>query len=136
MTPWTVACQAPLSMEFPRQEYWRGLPIPSLWDLPEPRIEPASPALAGRFFTTETPGKPYLSTSIERATPRSNDNVNYELGQCRSIDCNKCRGLPGGPVVKTSPSSAGVVSLIPGQGDKIPHALWPKKPKHKTEAIV
>ena len=41
-TPWTVACQAPLSMGFPRQEYWSGLPFPSLGDLPDPGIQPAS----------------------------------------------------------------------------------------------
>ena len=45
VTPWTVACQAPLSMGFPRQEYWSGLPFPSPGDLPNPRIEPRSPAL-------------------------------------------------------------------------------------------
>ena len=54
-TPWTVACQAPLSMGFLRQEYWNGLLFPSLGDLPNPGIEPASPALAGKFFTTEPP---------------------------------------------------------------------------------
>ena len=57
-TPWTVANQAPLSMEFPRQEYWSALPFPPPGDLLDPGIEPASPALAGGFFTTETPGKP------------------------------------------------------------------------------
>ena len=50
--------QTPLSMGFPRQEHWSGLPFLSLGDLPVPGIEPASPALAGRFFTTEPPGKP------------------------------------------------------------------------------
>ena len=44
-TPWTVARQAPLSMGFPRQEYWSGLPFPSLGDLPETGIKPGSPAL-------------------------------------------------------------------------------------------
>ena len=57
VTPWTVADQAPLSMGFSRQEYWSGLPFPSSGDLPDLRIKPASPALAGRFLTTETPGK-------------------------------------------------------------------------------
>ena len=55
-TPWTVAGQAPLSIGFSRQEYWRGLPILSLGDLPDPGIEPGSPgfpALAGVFFTSE-----------------------------------------------------------------------------------
>ena len=55
-TPWTVACQAPLSLRFPRQEYWRRLPFPSSGILPDPGIEPVSPALAGRFFTTKPPG--------------------------------------------------------------------------------
>ena len=58
MTPGTVALQAPLSTGFPRQEYWSGLPFPPLKDLPDPWIEPESPAMAGRFFTTEPPGKP------------------------------------------------------------------------------
>ena len=53
VTPWTVACQTPLSIGFSRQEYWSGLPFPSPGDLPNPGIEPASPILAGRFFTTE-----------------------------------------------------------------------------------
>ena len=44
-TPWTVACQAPLSMEFSRQEYWNGLPFPSPGDLPDPGMESQSPAL-------------------------------------------------------------------------------------------
>ena len=56
----TVALQAPLSMGFPRQEYWSGLPFPSSGDLPNPGIEPMSPALAGVFFTTEPPGKSTL----------------------------------------------------------------------------
>ena len=51
-TLWTAARQAPLSMGFSRQEYWRGLPCPPLGDLPEPGMEPVSPALAGGFFTT------------------------------------------------------------------------------------
>ena len=56
--PQTVAQKAPLSMGFPRQEYWNGLPSSSLGDLSDPGIEPISPALAGRFFTIESPGKP------------------------------------------------------------------------------
>ena len=62
-TPWTVAPQSPLSMVFSRQEYWSELPFPSLGNLPDPGIKPeslGSPAMAGRFFTTEQPGKPSL----------------------------------------------------------------------------
>ena len=58
VSPWTVARQAPLSTGFSRQEYWSGLPCPPPGDLPDPGIEPGSPALAGGFFTTELPGKP------------------------------------------------------------------------------
>ena len=60
-TPWTVAYQAPLSMGFSTHEYWSGLPFPSPGDLPNSGIEPVfpvAPALAGRFFTSESPGKP------------------------------------------------------------------------------
>ena len=51
-------CQAPLSMGFSKQEYWGGFPFSPPRDLPDPGIEPRSPALAGRFFTTAPPGKP------------------------------------------------------------------------------
>ena len=58
-TPLTVACQAPLTMGFSRQEYWSGLSYPSAGDLPSPEVKPVSPALADRFFTAELPGKPH-----------------------------------------------------------------------------
>ena len=57
MSPLAIAYQAPLSMEFPRQEYWSVLAFPSPADLFNPGIEPVSPALAREFFTTEPPGK-------------------------------------------------------------------------------
>ena len=53
--PWTVAHHALLPMGFPRQEYWSGLVFPSPGDLPDPGIEPMTPTLTGRFFTTEPP---------------------------------------------------------------------------------
>ena len=62
-TPWTVACQAPLSMEFSRQEYCCGWPFPSPGDLPNPGIEPASPALAGRFYTDWATREAQISTN-------------------------------------------------------------------------
>ena len=55
VTPWTVAYQAPLSMEFSRQEYWSGLPFPSPGDLPNPEIEPRSPALQADSLPSEPP---------------------------------------------------------------------------------
>ena len=63
-TPWTVACQTPLSMGFSRQEYWSTLPFLPSGDLPNSGVKPVlpvSPALAGRFFTTEAPGKPIIT---------------------------------------------------------------------------
>ena len=59
-TPWTVVGQAPLSMGFPRQEYWSRLPFPFPGDLLDPGIEPAPTAIGRQifFFTTEPPGKP------------------------------------------------------------------------------
>ena len=57
-TPWAVACQAPLSMEFSKQEYWSELPFPTPGDLPDPGIKPKSLVLAGGFFITVPPGNP------------------------------------------------------------------------------
>ena len=57
-TPWTVAYQAPLFMELPRQEYWSGLAFPSPGDLPEPGFKPTSRSLVGILITTEPPRKP------------------------------------------------------------------------------
>ena len=56
-TPWTVAHQAPQSMEFSRQNYWSGLPFPSPGDLPNPGIEPGSPTLQADALLSKPPGK-------------------------------------------------------------------------------
>ena len=58
VTPWTVTCQAPLSMEFSRQEYWSGLPYSFPGDLPHPGIEPGSPALQADSLPSMPPQKP------------------------------------------------------------------------------
>ena len=60
-TPWTVACQTPLSMGFSRQECWSGLPFPSPGDLPDPGIKPGSPALQVDSLLSEPPGKPCVN---------------------------------------------------------------------------
>ena len=90
VTTCTVAYQAPLSVGFPRQEYWSGLPFLFPEDLPDPGIEPTSPAFAGKLFTTEAPGKP--------TTPRVNHNVNCGLQvivmyQFRFINFCMCKKL-------------------------------------------
>ena len=63
-TPWTVAYQAPLSMEFSRQEYWSGLLFPSPGDLPNSGIEPRSSTLRADFLTTESPWKSRRSLAL------------------------------------------------------------------------
>ena len=76
-TPWTIAHQTPLSMEFSRQEYWGGLPCPSPVDLPNPGIKPGSfmsSALMGGFFTTSTPWKPNVVLLLHRIVEISMEN--------------------------------------------------------------
>ena len=72
---WTVSCQAPLSLGFPSQDYWSGLPCPPPGHLPDPGVEPVSPtlpALADRFFTTSVTWKAPWSTVIPtKPSPRS-----------------------------------------------------------------
>ena len=84
--PWTAAYQAPLSMGFSRQEYWSGLPFPSPGNLPNPGIKPPSPALPGRFFTSEPPEKPRASWSW--GFPGSSD------GKEPACHCRRCRFNP------------------------------------------
>ena len=86
-TPWTVAHQAPLSMAFSRQRYWRGLPCPPPGDLPDPGIEPMSllsPALAGEFFTTgitwEAPNRDTAIGSVAQHSDSSREDVRIPLG--------------------------------------------------------
>ena len=103
-TLWTVACQAPLFMGFSRQEYWSGLPCPTPGDLLDPGIEPESlisPSLPGDSLPLAPPGKP-----PKPSYPRK---------------------FPGGPVFRTlclHYRTVGGTGLIPGQGTKIPHAVW------------
>ena len=77
-TPWIVTCQAPLSMEFSRQEYWSGLPFPSPGDLPDPGVNPGLPHcmyIAG--FWSEPPGKP----SVAKNLPVMQETRVWSLGQ-------------------------------------------------------
>ena len=64
-TPWAAAYQASPSIGFSRQEYWSGLPFPSPGDLPDPGIEPGSPALEADALTSEPPGKQSLGEKKE-----------------------------------------------------------------------
>ena len=87
MTPLTVACQAPLSMRFPRQEYWSGLPFSSPGDLPNLGIKPRSPSLQAYSLLSETPGKPLrtLHQHLVGQTPLTGSLCNKEE---LNISCN------------------------------------------------
>ena len=79
VTPWTVAYQAPLSMEFSRQQCWSGLPFPSLGDLPNPGIKPGSPALHADTLPSEPPGKPKIVYRLTESEKRSRSIVSDSL---------------------------------------------------------
>ena len=76
---WTVAHQAPLSVEFSRQEYWSGLPSPSPRDLPDPGIKPGSPALQAESLPSEPPGKPQ-GTHITLQQKKNNPDFKMDKG--------------------------------------------------------
>ena len=87
-----VACQAPLSVGFSRQEYWSGLPCPPPGDLPDPGIKPMSllsPELAGGFFITVPPGKPILKEKLNLKIKKINweFEMDWDFGISRSIIC-------------------------------------------------
>ena len=71
-TLWAVACQAPLSMEISRQEYWNGLPFPTPGNRPNPEIKPRSPALQADSLPSEPPGKPLIPYILYLISPSGN----------------------------------------------------------------
>ena len=77
VTPWTAAHQAPLSMGFPRQKYWNGLPFPFSGDLPSPETEPESPALQADSLLIEPPGKPSVHYSAMKM-PKLNTFLTHD----------------------------------------------------------
>ena len=83
-TPWTVACEAPLSMGFPRQNYRSGVPFPPPRDLPDPGIEPVTPVLAGGFFIWEAHNIQFSSVTFARS-----------LQSCPTL-CDPIDGSPPG----------------------------------------
>ena len=93
VTPWTVARQVPLSMEFSSQEYWSGQPFPTPGDLPDPGIKPTclvAPALADGLFTTAPPEKhpPPNGTNVKSLVNRFNSAPCFQSHLCRSLANN------------------------------------------------
>ena len=92
-TPWTVACQAPLSVGFSRHEYWNELPFPSPGDLPNPGIEPGSPALQAdssplsyQGSSGEGPRHPLLLRDIRTPLSAPSPRQNYTPVLCAGKD--------------------------------------------------
>ena len=83
VTPWAVAHQAPLSMDFYRQEYWSGYPFPSPGDLPNPGIEPRSPALLVDFLLSDPTGKPVCLSVFSFHSSRTNNP--WKLNQLKFL---------------------------------------------------
>ena len=87
VTPWTVACQVPLSMGFSKQEYWSGLPFPSPGDLPDPGIKHRTPAMQADSIPTELPGASQIyvftraSSSAQDLYHKISDKLTYYCPQ-------------------------------------------------------
>ena len=116
-TPWTVAYQAPQSMEFSRQEYWSGLPFPSPGDLPNPGIEPGSPALQADALPSEPPGKPQAlgiwkegGERAARRAPRATAPMSTSTASLPAAARGPRRCWPvtlGGPALRWSTAAPG-----------------------------
>ena len=123
VTPRTVAYWAPPSMGFSRQEYWSRLPFPSPGELPDPGLEPGSPALWADTLLSETPGSPIQSEISQKEKNKycrlmTYMEFIYEWNLCMNrvfISYMKCiRGFSGCSDGKESTCKAGDPGLIPG----------------------
>ena len=117
--PWTVACQAPLSIGFSRQEYWSGLSFPSPGDLPRTGMDLASPASAGRCLTTSVTwwacNRDYISYFyLFLLEDKLFEDKNCVLAISKHLTFKV--GFPGGSEGKESACNAGDLGLIPGLG--------------------
>ena len=108
VTPWTVAHQVPLSMGFPRQEYWYGLPFPFSEDLPDLGIEPTSLELTGGFLTTEPLGKPNVTYVLEPFMVQAIES--YGLPETILMCVQACQQLCSLQFLQCLPS---ISSLVP-----------------------
>ena len=133
-TPWTVACQAPLSVGLPSQEYWSGLPFPSPGGLPDPRTDPASPlapALASRFFTPEPPAQDCVSHHTDQPGLREEHFRYFLVGSddkesaCNARDLALIPGLERSPEKGMATKSSPLARRIPWTEE--PGVHWVKK---------
>ena len=117
VTPWTVAHQAPLSVEFSRQEYWSGLPFPSPGDLYDPGTEHGSPTLQADSLLTELPGNPLLCRRT--ITTLSLKKKIRESSFLRSPECEtlKTEPLQISSIIRTETFIEDQLSLTPALYD-------------------
>ena len=95
-TTWTIAYQAPLSMEFSRQAYWNGLPFPSPGDLPDPGIKPGSPTFQADALLSEPPGKPSAETVPTRLKAKCPLQANQDQKESKNPVTGHCgQHIPG-----------------------------------------
>ena len=131
--PWTVAHQVPLFMGLSRQKFWGGLPLPSPGDLPNPGIEPASPALAGRIFMIEPPGKPTLHI-VDIFCFLVGGFPDGSAGKESACQCRRCRFDPWVGKIPWRRKWQPTPVLLPreshGQRSLAGYSLWGHKESH------
>ena len=137
-TPWTVAYQAPQSMEFSRQEYWSGLPFPSPGHLPNPGIEPGSPPLQADALPSEPPG------TLAKATPDNTEQPNVQPAPAQKEASTPTQLACRSPanLLQVPPTSTGVTSPTgrtngrnrPPLAAKSPRAARPLAELHRLGA--
>ena len=144
--PWTVAYQAPPSMEFSRQEYWSGLPFPSPGDLPDPGIKPRSPALQADALPSEVPGKYIIILDMKRDSailPTWLKRVENSVGSsdskesaCNVGDLDSFPGLhrsPGGG--HGNPLQNSCLENSHGPRSLASYSPWGHKESNRTERL-
>ena len=128
--PWTIARQAPLSMEFSRQEYWRRLPFPSVGNLPNPGIEPDSPALQADSLPSEPPGKPFQVLKPLQSKKTLTGHIifySHLLAMQRSKFPNQRSNLcPQSRVLTTGPPGKSYCAATVCQA-------WPERERHSNK---
>ena len=87
VAPWSIAHKAPLSIDFSRQDYWSGLPFPSLGDLSNSGIELRSPTLEVDFLSSEPPGKPHAATIEAQALWRQHAKTREPVSVNKDPPC-------------------------------------------------
>ena len=142
VTPWTRAHQAPLSMEFSRQEYWSRLSFPPPGDLSDPGSKPVFPvssSLTGRFFTTEPPGKASSSVSYVDTVglPRWHKGDGFTC-QCRRH--RRCRLHPWVGKIpwrrKWQPTPVFLLGKFHGQRSLAGYRSWGCRVRHDVDIVV